>query len=70
MANSIWTTEHFTCPSCGMDYTATREDQHEKRSSSFQCTVCDTEVHAWSGYYDFFDWKGERSRRPVFGRKR
>ena len=70
MANSIWTTEEFTCPSCGMDYTATREEQQDKRTASFNCMVCDTEVHAWSGYYDFFNWKGVRSRTPVFGRKR
>ena len=70
MANSIWMTAEFTCPGCGIDYTATREKQHEKRSSSFKCQVCETEVHAWSAYYDFFDWKPVRARTPVFGRKR
>jgi len=70
MANSIWTTEEFTCSSCGMNYTATSEERHEKRSAAFDCTVCGTEVHHWSGYRDFFNWQGERARSPVFGRKR
>jgi hypothetical protein len=70
MANSIWTTEEFTCSSCGMNYTATSEERHEKRSASFDCTVCGTEVHRWSGKRDFFNWQGERARSPVFGRKR
>ena len=65
MANSLWTTEHFTCPSCGMNYTATREEQHEKRSGNFKCSVCDTEIHAWSGYHDILqlgDHPGEVAR--------
>lgn len=70
MANSIWTTEEFTCPGCGVDYTATREEQHEKRTSSFKCSVCDTEVFAWSGYFDFFNWQVVKAKQPVFGRKR
>jgi predicted RNA-binding Zn-ribbon protein involved in translation (DUF1610 family) len=69
MANSIWTTEEFTCPSCGMDYTATREEQQDKRSSSFNCMVCGTEVHAWTGNFDFFNWKGIKRKSPVFGKK-
>jgi hypothetical protein len=70
MANSIWTTEEFTCPGCGVDYTATREEHHEKRVSSFKCSVCDTEVHAWTGYFDFFNWRVVKAKSPVFGRKR
>jgi predicted RNA-binding Zn-ribbon protein involved in translation (DUF1610 family) len=70
MANSIWTTEEFTCSSCGMNYTATSEERQDKRSASFNCSVCGTEVHRWSGYRDFFNWQGERARSPVFGRKR
>ena len=70
MANSIWTTEEFTCPGCGVDYTATREEHHEKRVSSFNCSVCDTEVFAWSGYFDFFNWRVMKEKLPVFGRKR
>ena len=59
MANSIWTTEVFACPGCGVDYTATREEHQHKRSGSFKCRVCDTEVHAWSGAYDFFGPLGD-----------
>jgi hypothetical protein len=70
MANSIWTTEEFTCPSCGMNYSATREEHQDRRSGSFNCRVCDTEVHAWSGYHEFFNWEGIRSKMPVFGKKK
>jgi hypothetical protein len=38
-------------------------------SGSFECAVCKTEVHAWSGLYDFFDWKAIKTRSPVFGKK-
>lgn len=70
MASGIWTTEDFTCPSCGMNYTATKEQYPDKHSGSFECTVCNTEVHAWSGLYDFFDWKADKMKSPVFGKKK
>ena len=70
MANSIWTTEQFTCPSCGMNYTATREELQNKHSGSFNCQICSGEVHAWSGPYDFFDWKIMKTDSPVFGKKK
>lgn len=70
MANSIWTLEQFTCPGCGMNYTATKEELENKRSGSFACTVCDAEVHRWSGRTDFFDWTAQRVTAPTFGRKR
>ena len=66
----IWTTEQFTCPECGMNYTATREQHPDKHSGSFRCVFCDTEVHAWSGPHDFFDWKTVKSGLPVFGKKK
>jgi hypothetical protein len=69
MASGIWTSEHFTCLDCGMSYTATKERQPDKHSGSFECIVCKTEVHAWSGLYDFFDWKVTKTRSPVFGKK-
>jgi hypothetical protein len=53
-----------------MNYTATREELPAKRSGAFTCTVCDAEVHKWSGYLDFFDWTAARMSTPVFGRKR
>jgi hypothetical protein len=52
-----------------MDYTATREQHSSMRSGKFECGVCQTEVHAWSGQYDFFGWKTIKARSPVFGRK-
>ena len=70
MANSIWTIEEFTCPNCGMNYAATKEKHPHKHSGSFNCKVCESEVHAWSGLYDFFDWKPIRSESRVFGKKR
>jgi hypothetical protein len=69
MANSIWTTEEFTCPGCGLNYTATKEDQPSKRSGSFACMVCEAEVHAWSGRHDYFDWTAVKMRSPIFGRR-
>jgi predicted RNA-binding Zn-ribbon protein involved in translation (DUF1610 family) len=66
---SIWTTEQFTCPDCGMGYTATKEQLPDKHSGSFECIVCNTEVHTWSGRYDFFDWKVVKTKSPVFGKQ-
>ena len=70
MTSGIWTTEHFTCPDCGMNYAATKEQHPDKHSGSFKCKVCTTEVHAWSGVYDFFDWRVDKKRSPVFGKKK
>jgi hypothetical protein len=53
-----------------MNYTATREEVHTKRSGNFACIVCDAEVHKWSGYLDFFGWTAARMNSPMFGRKR
>ena len=69
MANSTWTIEQFDCPGCGIDYTATCEEQSNRRSGNFRCGVCDTEVHRWSGYQNFFDWKALKMMSS-FGRKR
>ena len=69
MASGIWTTEYFSCPNCGLPYTATREHHPDKRSGSFSCEVCGSEVHAWAGPYDFFDWKVDQASSPVFGKR-
>jgi predicted RNA-binding Zn-ribbon protein involved in translation (DUF1610 family) len=69
MASGIWTTEYFSCPNCGLPYTATREQHPDKRTGSFSCDVCASEVHAWSGQYDFFDWKVDQASSPVFGKR-
>lgn len=70
MASGIWTTEYFDCPNCGMPYTATREEHPDKHTGSFNCRICGVEVHAWSGPYDFFDWKTDKAKSPVFGKKK
>jgi hypothetical protein len=71
MTSGIWTTELFTCPNCGIDYAATKEEHSEACSGSFKCKVCKAEVHAWSDVYDFFDWKPTNlGQAPVFGKKK
>jgi ribosomal protein L37AE/L43A len=70
MANSIWTTEEFNCPSCGMTYNATREEHQDRRSGIFKCRVCDADVHTWYGNHDFFHWQAIKMRAPVFGKKK
>ena len=70
MASGIWTTEYFDCPNCGMPYTATKEEHPDKRTGSFNCQICGVEVHAWSGAYDFFNWKTDKASAPVFGKKK
>ena len=69
MSGIIWTTERFSCPDCGLPYTATREDQLYKHSGSFSCEVCGANVHAWSGNYDFFGWKVDQPTSPAFGKR-
>jgi hypothetical protein len=70
MADSIFTTEQFTCAGCGIDYAATREERPEKCVGHFKCGVCHAEVHAWSGNHSFFGWEPIRTRSPVFGKKK
>jgi hypothetical protein len=69
MANSIWTTEEFTCPGCGRSYTATKEKHNDKHSGSFKCSVCQAEVHAWSGNHHFFAWEAVRTKQTAFGKR-
>jgi hypothetical protein len=51
-----------------MNYAATKEQHRHLRSGSFQCDVCRT-VHEWSGHYDLFDWKIDKMKAPVFGKR-
>jgi hypothetical protein len=69
MAGSLWTIEFFSCPNCALPYSATKEQHSGKHSGSFACEVCGSEVHAWSGNHDFFDWKVGQSEPPVFGKR-
>jgi hypothetical protein len=70
MTKSIWTIEQFACPGCGVDYSATREEHRDKRSGSYNCSVCETEVHRWSGTHEYFNWEAVQMRSRVFGKKR
>jgi hypothetical protein len=69
MKREIWTTQYFNCPDCGLPYSATMEQHLHKHSGSFRCEVCGTKVHAWSGNYDFFDWKVDQPKSPAFGKR-
>lgn len=69
MASNLWTTQHFDCPNCGLPYTATREQHAYKHAGSFRCEVCGGKVHAWSGNYDFFDWKVDQPSARTFGKR-
>jgi hypothetical protein len=69
MAGSLFTVEFFSCPSCALPYAATREQHTTKHSGSFHCEVCGTQVHAWSGNYDFFGWKVDKPEAPAFGKR-
>jgi hypothetical protein len=69
MASGIWTTEYFTCPACGLDYAATKEQHSTRHSGRFECRLCQAEVHAWSGLHDFFEWKAQTVKSPIFGKK-
>jgi hypothetical protein len=52
------TIEQFTCAKCGLGYRCTKEPFPYVRAGRFDCINCNTEVHAWSGNYDFTGWKG------------
>jgi len=69
MASTIWTTEYFSCPNCGLPYTATREQHATRHTGSFSCEVCGVKVHVWSGNYDFFDWQVDKPNSPMFGKR-
>ncbi|TMJ51967.1 MAG: hypothetical protein E6G85_13390 [Alphaproteobacteria bacterium] len=69
MASATWTTEYFSCPNCGLPYTATREQHPNKHSDRFSCEVCRGIVHAWPGNYDFFDWKVDQAKSLIFGKR-
>jgi predicted RNA-binding Zn-ribbon protein involved in translation (DUF1610 family) len=57
-------TVHFTCPKCGLGYKATQEQFPEKRAGHFDCIDCRSEVHSWSGIYDFTGWQPITMRSP------
>jgi hypothetical protein len=59
----------FSCPKCGVYYQATQEQRPDKHFGSFKCEDCKAEVHAWSGIYDYFDWKAKKMGPLVWANK-
>ena len=57
MTRGMQTTVIFACPKCGIFYQATQEQHPDDHSGRIRCQDCQTEVHAWSGVFSFFDWK-------------
>jgi hypothetical protein len=62
------TIQSFICPKCGLGYLGIRKPFPFLRAGRFDCIVCNAEVHAWSGNYDFEHWKAtavdSQSKRP------
>jgi hypothetical protein len=52
-----------------MNYTATKEKHTDKHSGSFKCSICNAEVHAWSGHHHFFRWQAIRDNPTRFGKR-
>ena len=46
---------YFVCPNCEKIYVASQ--QRRADIGYFNCTDCGKQVHAWSSYYSFTDWK-------------
>jgi predicted RNA-binding Zn-ribbon protein involved in translation (DUF1610 family) len=57
MTGATQITVMFSCPKCGALCDATQEQHPDEHYGKFKCQDCGTEVHAWSGIYDFVDWK-------------
>lgn len=51
------TVELFICPKCGLGYMGIKKPFPFVRAGRFDCISCNTEVHAWSGHYDFDSWR-------------
>jgi hypothetical protein len=46
---------YFACRHCEKVYIASQ--QRRTDNGHFNCTDCGKQVHAWSSYYSFTDWK-------------
>jgi predicted RNA-binding Zn-ribbon protein involved in translation (DUF1610 family) len=53
MSGGTQTSEVFLCPKCGLAFRAIRGQFPDKRAGRFECIDCRTEVHSWSGVYDY-----------------
>jgi len=54
------TIETFVCPNCRVKYLGRREPFAYARAGRFDCVICNAEIHAWSGNYDYTGWKTDR----------
>jgi hypothetical protein len=69
MTSGTQITVMFSCPKCWAFYEATQEHRADNRFGKFKCQDCGTEVHAWSGIYDFVDWKAATMGPPISRRQ-
>jgi len=60
----------FLCSHCGAAYRAIQKLTDSKQLGSFNCSGCESLVHSWHDFYNYFAWttvlekKAERRRRP------
>jgi hypothetical protein len=47
----------FGCLKCGTIYQAKQHRGPGTHFGAFNCVACHSQVYAWSGLYDFMDWK-------------
>jgi hypothetical protein len=61
------TYDRFSCPECGLTYRGVKEPFPFARAGRFDCIGCTTEVHAWSGNYDYVRWEGLHDPQTPLG---
>jgi hypothetical protein len=69
MTSATQITVMFSCPKCSAFYEATQEHHPDNHFGKFKCQDCQTEVHAWSGIYDYVDWKATTMGPPISRRQ-
>jgi hypothetical protein len=57
MENHGSTVVLFACPKCKQPYRTTQSRFSYERPGRFDCIKCNVQVHAWSGFFDFMEWK-------------
>ena len=61
MASRRPATVIFQCPACKQAYRALQERFPYERPGRFDCIECNSEVHAWTGFFDYTGWKAVTS---------